>query len=153
MAGLHLLAATDEIQTGTTKKTILQVVAPSNQKLLINGLSVHFQGSDPTDTPVLVEFLRQSSAGGDGDALTPVKERPGDDETIQSSALSDIDGSTQPTDGDEAHPRKFIPATGGYEWQAPFGREIEVPGGGRFGIAVTAYTASVGVVAAIEYTE
>ena len=146
MAGLRFTLATDELQATTTKKTLLQIVAPATQRGLVKEITVALQGIAATEEPVLVEFLYQSTAGTGGDALTPVKANQGDDETIQTTAQSDVDGSTQPTDGDEAMPRWFVPPTSGRTWQAPFGEEIAIAGGDRLGIAVTAFTGSVGVV-------
>lgn len=140
MAGNKFTAQTVEVPTGVTKKTVLQIQAGTNSRLLIREISVSFDGVVNTDNPILVEVLRQSDAGTGGDALTLRQLDPDKTETLQASALSDIDGSTQPTDteevlGEQVHPQ------GGYTWQAPFGGAIEVPGGERLGIAVTAQQA------------
>lgn len=140
MAGINLSAATPEFTTGTSKKTVLQILAPTNRRLVVKEWGVSFKGTSNTEAPILVELIRQSTAGLDGDVLTPRKMNSADDETVQTTALSNIDGSTQPTDGDVLA-RKEVHPQGGYDWQAPFGGEIHVPGGERLGIAVSAGSA------------
>lgn len=140
MAGNKFTAQTPEVTTGVTKKTVLQILAATNQRVLVKEISVSFDGVVNTDNPILVEVLRQSDAGSGGVSLTLQKLNPDNTETLQSTALRDISGSVQPTDtgevlGEQVHPQ------GGYTWQAPFGGEIEVPGGERLGIAVFAQQA------------
>lgn len=136
MAGLAFEAQSPEVATGTTKKTVLQILAPTNQRVLVSEWSISFEGLDPVGTPIQVTLERQSTAGSGGDPLTPVKTNSGDDETIQTTALSDIDTS-QPTETATLRREKVHPQ-GGYTWQAPFGKEIVVKGGERLGITVFA---------------
>lgn len=136
MAGLFFTAAPGLISTGVTKKTVVQLVAPANQRILVEEISISFEGQEPTDKPILVQVLEQSDAGTTGSALTPGKVHQGDDETIQSTAQQNITG-TQPTDvvehlGELVHPQE------GFTWRAPYRGEIPVKGGRRLGIAVTA---------------
>lgn len=137
MAGVRLVAQTVEVPTGVTKKTLLQILAPTNQKVKVREISISFDGISNVAEPILVEVERQTDAGDGGDALTLKKMNPDDSEVIQTTALSDLDGSFQPTPGDEIQGEQVHPQ-GGYDWQAPFGGEIIVPGGTRLGIAVTA---------------
>ena len=137
MSGVRFALQGAEISTGVTKKTVIQLEAGANHRVLVDEISVSFKGIVNTDSPILVEILKQSSAGTGGDALTPKKWDSDYSETIQASGLKDIDGSTQPTDveevmGEEVHPQ------GGFTWQARHGGEIVIPGGGRLGIAITA---------------
>lgn len=136
MAGLLAAAQTAEITSGTSKKTILQVIAASNHRVKVKELSVSFKGTSGSATPVLVQVLRQSDAGTGGDALTPQKFNESDQETLQTTALKDID-SSEPTGTDEVMGEEVHPQ-GGWTWQAPFGGEIIIEGGNRLGIAVTA---------------
>jgi hypothetical protein len=140
MAGLKWSGKLSEITTGTTKKTVMQILAPTNQVVLVKEWGISFQGIDPVATPILVELVRQSDAGSGGDALTLVKADPDRSETIQSSALSNIDDSTQPTET-AVLDSIYVPANSGFRWIAGFGEEILVDGGGRLGIAVTAAAA------------
>jgi hypothetical protein len=135
MAGLKWVAQTAEIATGVTKITLLQVLAPTNQRLLAKEISISFDGTLNTNAPIIVEVLRQSTAGTAGTVHTLVKLNSAA-ETIQTTALRNISG-TQPTDtaevmGENVHPQ------GGFTWQSRFGDDIEIAGGTRLGIAVTA---------------
>ncbi len=136
MAGIKAIAQTGEIATGTTKKTLLQIAAASNHRVLIKEISISFKGTSNTAAPVLVQVLRQTSAGT-MTVLTPQKMNEADDETLQTtaqhSATVEPDGASEVM-GEEVHPQC------GYTWQAPFGGEIAIRGGDRLGIAVTAGT-------------
>jgi len=137
MAGVKIAAQTIEISTGTAKKTHLQILAAANHRTLVKEISVSFDGVSNIAAPILVEVLRQSDAGSGGDVLTLKKLDTSDSETVQTTGLSNVDGSAQPTDTDEVLGEQVHPQ-GGFTWQAPFGGEIEIPGGGRLGIALTA---------------
>lgn len=139
MAGILFSAETNgEISTGTSKKTILQIVAASNHRVKVKEISVSFKGTSNTAAPILVEVYRQTTAGTDGDAVTLAKFDSDTSETLQTTGLSNIDGSSQPTDSGSALLSEEVHPQGGYTWQAPFGGEIIVPGGARLGLAVTA---------------
>ena len=136
MAGVLASLQTAEIASGTAKKTILQLIAAANHRDKVKEISVSFKGTSGSDAPVLVQVLRQTDAGSGGDALTPKKFNEGDDETLRTTGLKDIDGS-EPTGTDEVMGEEVHPQ-GGWTWQAPFGGEIIVKGGNRLGLAVTA---------------
>lgn len=148
MAGILCVAQTSEVAlTAATVKTVVQVVAPANQRQKIKGYGVSFDGTSVTAEPVQVELLRQTTAGT-MTALTPVKLVAGS-ETVQSTAQHTA--TAEPTAGDildsiEVHPQ------GGYEKILPFNQEIENPGGGRIGIRCTA-PAGVNVRAKIIFEE
>lgn len=135
MAGLRLSAQTGLIVTGVVKKTLLQLVAPANHRLLVKEISVSFNGVTSTAKPILVQIHRQSTAGTMS-ALTPVKINTGDDETALSSAQHTA--TVEPTTGEEVMGENVHPQGGSFLWQAPFGGEIVIKGGERLGIAVTA---------------
>ena len=134
MAGVRFQAVTSEVATGTAIKTILQIVAATNQRVLIDEIAISFKGTSPTDAPIWLRVLRQTTAGTMS-ALTPVKNNNGDDETLQTTAQHTA--TAEPTAGDVLMAQEIHPQTG-YTWQAPFGRQIVVKGGGRLGIEVTA---------------
>lgn len=135
MAGTRFKAVTGEISTGTSVKTIIQVVAASNHGVLIDEISISFKGTSNTAAPILVLVRRQTSAGTMS-SLTPVKDPDDSDETLQTTAQHTA--TSEPTGGDilfaeEVHPQL------GWSWQAPGrGREIKIGGGDRLGITVTA---------------
>lgn len=134
MAGNRIKAVTGQITTGTSTKTLLQIVAASNHKVLIDEISISFNGVSNTAEPIKVDVLRQTTAGTMS-ALTLVKDPDDFDETIQTTAQHTA--TAEPTAGDvlmseHVHPQQ------NFLWQAPFGRQIAIGGGDRLGIRVTA---------------
>jgi hypothetical protein len=134
MAGVRFKAVTGQISTGTSAKTLMQIVAASNHALLIDEISISFDGTSNTATPIKVDVLRQTTAGTMS-SLTPVKDPDDSDETLQVTAQHTA--TAEPTAGDVLLSEHIHPQQG-YTWQAPFGRSIKVGGGDRLGIRVTA---------------
>ncbi len=140
MAGLICIAQTTEVALAiATAKTVIQIAAPSSQRLRLKRWGVFFDGVSATDEPVQVRLLRQTSAGT-MTTLTPVK---------QSAAQHTA--TAEPTAGDvldvaEVHPQS------GYEVLIPFDMSIEIPGGTRVGIECTA-PAAVNVRAKLVFEE
>jgi hypothetical protein len=150
MAGLIAQFNTPEVAlSAATAKTVIQVIAASNHRGKILGFAVSFDGITPTAEPVVVELLRQTTAGT-VTSLTGVLVAPsGADETIQTTG--GYNATAEPTAGDvlrriEVHPQS------GYEVLFPFGQEPTIPGGGRVGIRCTA-PAAVNVVGSITIEE
>ncbi len=137
MSGVGITAQTTEFTTGTSKLTALQILAAANHRVKVSEFSLSFQGISNVAAPILVEIIRQSTTGLSGDVITAKKLDSDHSETVQTTVLENIDGSTQPTDGDVLF-RELVHPQGGFTWQARFGQEIEIPGGGRLGLAVTA---------------
>ena len=135
MAGVRVVAQTVEIPTGITTKTLLQILAAANHAAKLIEWSVSFDGISNVAAPIAVVLEFQTGTGSGGDVLTAKKMNPDDSEVVQTTALSNIDGSTQPSSGDEIMGEQVHPQ-GGYTWQAPFGGHIKVPGGIRIGIKV-----------------
>ena len=134
MAGVNAVAQTVQITTGTSLITLMQLLAATNQRVKVKEISVSFNGVSNTGVPILVEVLRQTSAGTMS-ALTLVKENSSDSETLQTTAQ--YNATVEPSASsivmtEQVHPQ------GGFLWQAPFGGEIIVPGAGRLGLRVTA---------------
>lgn len=150
MADLGLLASTAEIAlTAATAKTVVQIVAPTNQRLKILGWGLFFDGTSGSAEPVQVRLLRQTTAGTMS-ALTPTKLGT-QSETIQSTAQHTA--TAEPTAGDvldvvEVHPQA------GYEKLYPEGSHMmpKIAGGGRVGIECTS-PATVNVRAKIFFEE
>ena len=148
MAGINAVAQTTEIAlTAATAKTVIQIVAPTNQRLKVKEWGVFFDGTSAVAEPVQVRLLRQTTAGTMS-SLTPVK-RSQASETLQATAQHTA--TVEPTASDvvdacEVHPQS------GYEKLYPMGAEIEVSGGTRLGIECTA-PAAVNVRAKIAYEE
>ena len=152
MAGLNFSVTTEgEIAlAAAATKTVLQLVAPTNQRVEVMGLSVSFDGVSATQEPIKVDLLRQTTAGTGGSAATPSKD--GDyAETIQTTAQKNI-ATAEPTAGAvlrswNIHPQFGIDKT--------FRKgEVQVPGGGRLGLrCTTAGGVAVNVVAEINCEE
>lgn len=147
MSDIILVANPGEISSGTSAKTVLQIVAPTNQRLKIKSWGIFCKGISATDAPLRVRLLRQTTAGTMS-ALTLVK-RGIATETIQSSAQHTA--TAEPTAGDILAIREVHPQGGYYEILSP-GDEIKVPGGGRVGIEVLAGV-SISVVPEIVFEE
>lgn len=148
MAGIYLSAETNEIAlTAATAKTVLQIVAPSNHRLKLTRWGVFFDGATPSAEPVVVELIRQTTAGT-MTTLTPVVEVP-ITETIQSTAYHTATG--EPTAGDVLRRREVHPQAG-YEYIFPLGQELHIPGGGRLGIRITS-PAAVNAIGSLGWEE
>ena len=135
MAGVRFKGATGEIATGTSAKTIAQIVAASNHGVLIDTIEVGFKGVSNTASPILVRLVRQTTAGTMS-SLTLVKDPDDADETLQTTAQHTA--TAEPTSGDVIWSGLVHPQLG---WQWPYagrGREIKIGGGDRLGVVVTA---------------
>ena len=134
MAGIFCAAATAEIAlSAATAKTVLQITAPSNQRLRVRRYSVAFDGVSATAEPVQVRVLRQTSTGT-MTSLTPVKLSAGSESVNTTAAHT---ATAEPTASDvldafECHPQS------GFDVVLPMDMPLEVPGGTRLGIEVTA---------------
>jgi hypothetical protein len=111
-----------------TAKSILQLIAPTNQRLIIRAL--RFFGKQPaggTDTPVKIRLTRSTSSFGTFTTATAHKNDPNDGETLQATCGANASAEpTSPTDGGLWW--ELQPQTGIIEPLAP-GQEIKVPGG------------------------
>lgn len=135
MAKLGFHCVTGVIATGTSAKTLNQVVAAANHPVFVKGFSISFAGTSNTAAPVKVDLCRQSDAGTTS-ALTPVKAPHDDtDETLQSTARHTA--TAEPTTGDVIRTVYVHPQTGYTEW-FPHTEWIKVGGGDRLGLRVTA---------------
>lgn len=149
MAAFQGQAVTAEVAlAAATAKTVLQLVAAANHRVQVLEWSVAFDGTSTTAEPVLVELLRQTTAGTMS-ALTPVKMDDSLSETLQTTAQHTA--TAEPTAGDvlrriEVHPQQ------GFVQEFGLGNEIIVGGGDRVGIRCTA-PAVVNVVAGIRFCE
>lgn len=135
MARLRISVTTEAelALTAATAKTILQWVAPANQRVACTGFAVSFDGTSSTAEPVQVELVRQTDAGTSS-AATPVRDGVGS-ETIQTTARKNA--TVEPTTTDVLRRYNVHPQTG---FERAFGpdEEILIAGGGRLGLRCTA---------------
>ncbi|WP_422924498.1 hypothetical protein [Singulisphaera sp. PoT] len=124
--------------TGGTPQTLLQIVAPANQRLKVIGYEISFDGTNSANTPCAVQIVRQTTAGtATNTAVAPTKinEPGGVSETLQASSQNTY--TVEPTAGDllESY---TVPVFGGlYAYSFPPGQEIMIPGGTRLGFKVS----------------
>jgi hypothetical protein len=150
MAALTLVAVTAEVAlTAATGRTVLQVLAPTNRALKLLSWAITFDGNSPTAEPVLVELLRQTTAGT-MTSLTLVKWDSGHDETLQTTG-SHSSTSTEPTAGDVLARRDIHPQSG-YECIYPYGQEPIIPTATRLAIRAVA-PANVNCIAEMRFEE
>jgi hypothetical protein len=112
----------------STAKSLLQIKAATNQRVLIRGLKI--MGKQPaggTDTPVKIRLTRSTANFGTFTSATPSKNDPSDGETLQTTCGSNATVEpTSPTDGGlwwEVQPQSGI-----IEFEPP-DLVIKVPGG------------------------
>lgn len=145
MAGVQWSVPSGEVSLSAgVAKTVLQVVAASNHRVLIKMLKVFGKGTVSSDTPILVELVRQSTAGT-STAGTPVKVNEGDNETLTVTAR--VNATVEPTTSDVIEQWYIHPQGGSLEY-TPITMEHPVIGGGRLGVRMTAAQAQTVLVTA-----
>lgn len=138
MANVNISVTTEgeiALAAAGTARTILQLVAPTNQRGDLRSISLGFDGVSPTAEAFTVELLRQTTAGTMISA-TPVKDNAGA-ETVQFTAQKNA--TAEPTAGDVLRRWEHHPQSGSFE-RVFDKREIEIPGGTRLGLRVTCPT-------------
>ena len=129
MAGLLAFTTSGEVAlVASTAKSVLQVKAPANQRILIREIA--FYGKQPaggTDTPVKVRMTRSTANFGTFSAATATKNDAGAGETLQ--ATYGTNASVEPTaPTDTGRLWEFSPQNGIIE-PFPLEQPIIVPGG------------------------
>lgn len=126
------------VATGATAKTLLQLTAAPNVRVALRGFSLSFAGIVNTDPPVLLEIVRQTTAGTMSSA-TPVRKDGLGSETIQTTATHAA--SAEPTTTDVVARYLVHPQTGlVVRFLADSDEEIILPGGTRLGFRLTTGT-------------
>ncbi len=110
------------LATATGPRTLLQIVSPANQRVIVEEMVISCNGVTAADPPVLFEILYQTTAGTSV-SLTPVKWNDADTEAIQTTALQTF-SSTEPTSGNVIWNEYLHMQTGDRET----GPSIRVPG-------------------------
>ncbi|MEW6211350.1 MAG: hypothetical protein AB1631_23495 [Acidobacteriota bacterium] len=153
MSALIATVTTAEIAlVAATAKTLLQLKAPTNQRLKLLAWGIYFDSTSNSAEPVQVVLERQTTAiGGTPTAITPSKIDDSIGDSVQATAAVYGTSPTEPTSGDllkriEVHPQA------GYEEQCPFGQEYIVGAGDRIAIKATA-PAGVNAVSWMKFEE
>lgn len=152
MAGLNLQITSGEVAlVAATAKTILQIKAPANQRLLVTGLKLLGKAAaGGTEVPVKVRVTRNSANFGTGTSATPAKLNPSNGETVQSTAASNFTiEPTTPTDTGVTY--EFSPQSGYAEF-LPFDKPWEVPGGQSLQVEATS-TGTPTIAVSLSYQE
>jgi hypothetical protein len=118
----------------STPKTVIRVKAPTNQRAKILGYGFFFDGTSNSAQPVQIQIGR-ISADGTFTATTPLPNEEELTETFQT--VVGINASAEPTYANYLKTITVHPQSG-YEYEAPFGQEIIVKGGGMLGFVVNA---------------
>ena len=147
MAGVAWQVRCAAVATTTSTKTLLQVIAASNHRVLLEYCKVTFQGIVATDAPIQCEILIQTSAGTSS-AATVNKWNAADDETLQITAFEAV--TVEPSAStikvtDYVHPQ------GGKVWT--FGMGLPVLGGTRLGFRTVTPGVSVNAIVEMRGTE
>jgi len=87
---------TDTVTPTANPQTLFQVLAPTNQAVKILGADVALQGSTPATSPVLFDWVIQTTAGTASTATGQLEDRGGDD-SIRATLLTDF--TSEPTAG------------------------------------------------------
>lgn len=129
MAGVQFSVNSGEVAlAAATAKSILQVKAASNQRVLIRGIKIlGKQAAGGSDAVVKVRMTRSTANFGTFTGATANKANPSNGETLQTTCGSNASVEpTSPTDGGlwwEVQPQ------GGVIEFLPPGLEVQVPGG------------------------
>ncbi len=129
--------------TGGTGLTVLEIVAPTNQRVKVLAYGFYFDGTSNSAVPVQAIIARPSSAG----TYTSILPNPVEGEcteTFQATYNYKNTGSeptyTAPSSGAAGNILKTFTVHPqlGYEYLAPLGQEDIIKGGGVYTVQLTA---------------
>ncbi len=132
-----------------TTKTVIQITSVT-RPVKVTEWSISFDGATPADEPVLVEVLRQTTAGTGGTSVTPRKRV---DYVSTATTTAKTGPSAEPTAGDVLETYYLTPNGGLLVIQYPEGGEIVVPASGRLAIRATAPSNAVNAAAWVGWEE
>src|SRR5437899_2482889 len=96
MADLLFNAQSPKITFSTSTKTLVQILAATNQRIKIGEGSLSFDGTSNTATPIQWDFVRQTSAGTLTNVTATHKLDPDIPETLQTTVKDTA--TAEPTD-------------------------------------------------------
>ena len=127
---------TKQALTATVLKTAIQLKAPTNQRVAVQQITVSFDGTVNTNTPIICQVFRQSTAGTVSGSAATIKAKDNDIATAIQSTVQD--GFTAEPTATDQHWITFIHPQIGVVYALPIPGEIILAGGGRLGVALTA---------------
>ena len=131
---LYIVHSRAQALAATTVETLIQIVSASGSTCEVAGWGISFEGVTAANEPVLVDLLRQSTAGTPGATPTPVEWREG---ALAAGATAGTGFSAEPTAGDILH-TEYIDPEGGYNVFYPPGERPVFVNGGRLGLRALA---------------
>lgn len=137
MASAHIYTinnAADVALVGATAKTVIQIVTGATRKFWLKEMAIGFKSVTATDIPVLVQLVRQSTAGTMS-ANTPAPDVEGHPAAISTAQEN---ATVEPTSGVVVKEWYITPIGGQLVYQLPLGDEIEMAVSSRLGLLVTA---------------
>lgn len=117
---------------------IARLNAPANQIVAIQGFDISFDGSSTTGVPVIIELLRVTSDGTGMSARNPLKTKDRAAALQTTGAVGPVSGGNLPTAGDLLKTFHIHPQAGALYPFPLNDQEIEIPGGGRLALFITA---------------
>lgn len=136
MAALKAHFSTGLIQLATSSgwKTLLQIVAPTNQRVIVNLWGVFGRGTVNSSQPIRTRIVRQSSAGTGGASVTAGKQNTAYSETVQTTCEKGGAYSVEPTVSGEALDEAIVHPQAGGKFSSLEREQIVLAGGERLGI-------------------
>ena len=124
------------ITTGTAVKSLIQLIAATNVRVKVREISISFNGVSNTATPILVEVVRQTSAGTFANTTTLRHWDTSYAETLQTTCKDTA--SAEPTDSGDVPISEYVHPQTGFLWQCQYAGDLIIAGAGRLGVRVTA---------------
>jgi hypothetical protein len=160
MAGVYCAVTTGAVAlTGGAAQTVVQIAAPTNQRVRITEYEMSFDGTNSANTPGQIRVMRQTggtfsttlTTGAAGAAgIAKLNDLYSVAETIQTVAKTAA--SVEPTYGEVVRWITFPVFGGTVVVPCPPGQEDYIPGGSKLGITVTA-PQSVNVYTTVRFEE
>ena len=134
MAGRKGIALQSGITTGTSAKTLIQLVAAANHAIRLVEVAIGFHGTSNTAEPIKVELVRQTDAGTMS-SLTLVNADSGVNDTLDTTGQHTA--TAEPTGSTVVRVWAIHPQTQ-FVISANELTDVIVPASGRIGLRVTA---------------
>lgn len=137
MSRLGYTVSTGIVTWAATAKTAMTVTAPTNQRLVVKGISGFGQGTSNTDSPVEIELLTYASiSGGTAGSVTTAKKQNELAETIQATIAGNYSAEPTYTTAVTVDVFLFHPQLGGKIFW-PLGDEYIIKGGTGVALRIT----------------
>jgi hypothetical protein len=152
MAGLIGYATWPTANINANTLTVMQLVAPTNQRLRVLAYELSFDGTNSANAPATILIERQTGGTFTNSSVAPkkVNDPSGTLETLQ--AVTKNTQTAAPVSADTLHQFSLPVFGGSLFYPLPPGQEDMIPGGTILGVKVTT-TAQVNCNGGIRYEE